>query len=227
MLKDSPKAKTLSSFRSHKVWIVACWGLSIVFGTALRLGWIPAIDLPVLTWIHNNQVSWLQQLMYIFSIIGNWQAYLIVLVVLALILISKKQLRTWLILTFNTLTTFGMSQLFKLIFHRERPSDFFLIEQGGHSFPSGHAMVSVALYLSAALMLARLYPDEKWKSVNLGIISFMPGLSRLFMGVHYPTDVLIGWLLGVSAAFFWYELWLQPEKEKSIIRLAGKSLFHD
>ncbi|NLC40873.1 MAG: phosphatase PAP2 family protein [Clostridiaceae bacterium] len=226
-MTDSSEGKNLSSFRSHKVWIVACWGLAIVFGIALRLGWMPAIDLPILTWIHNNQVSWLQQVMYVFSISGNWQAYLILLAVLALILIPKKQLRTWFFLTFNTLTTFGMSQLFKLIFHRERPADFFLIEQSGLSYPSGHAMVSVAFYLSAALMLARLYPKGKWKSIILGAVSFLPGLSRLFMGVHYPTDVLMGWLLGVSAAFFWYELWLQPEKEKSIIRLAGKSLFHD
>lgn len=210
--------------KSSKVWIISIWVLAILFGIALSLGWMPAIDLPILSWIRDHQVAWLQQVMYIITLGGYWPVYIILLLVLALILIPRKQLRSWLILALNAGATWGMNNLMKVIFQRERPFEFFQMEQGGLSYPSGHAMVSVAVYLLAALLLARAFPKLKWLAVVIGVASFLPGLSRLFMGVHYPTDVIIGWLLGLSAAIFWYKVWLNLEKEKALFSLLKKSL---
>lgn len=226
-LTDLSEAKKLSSFRSHKLWIVSIWGIAIAFGVALRLGWVPAIDLPLLTWIRDHQLAGLQRIMYIITVAGTWPVYIILLLLLALILLSKKQLRAWVILALNAGLTFAVNNLLKVILRRGRPLDFFQISQGGSSYPSGHAMVAVAFYLLAALMLAKAFPRLKWLAAVIGVVSFLPGLSRLFMGVHYPTDVIMGWLLGVSAAFFWYEIWLQPEIEKLFLLLAKKSLAHD
>ncbi|HHU07426.1 MAG TPA: phosphatase PAP2 family protein [Clostridiaceae bacterium] len=209
---------------SFAVWIVSIWGVAILFGVALRLGWVPAIDLPILTWIHNNQIDGLQQFMYIITLGGYLRAYIIVLSILALILIPRKQIHAWVVLTLNAAATFGINELMKVIFQRERPLVFFQIEQEGFSYPSGHAMVSVAFYLLAAMMLAKAFPKLKWVAVILGVVSFLPGLSRLFMGVHYPTDIIMGWLLGLSAAFFWYRIWGRKGTEHiSSNKLAGCS----
>ncbi|NLC89797.1 MAG: phosphatase PAP2 family protein [Clostridiaceae bacterium] len=226
-LTNSSEVRKPASFRSRKLWIVSIWGIAIAFGVAVRLGWMPAMDLPLLTWIRDHQLAGLQRIMYIITVAGTWPFYIGLLLLLALILIPKKQLRDWLILALDAGLTFAVNNLLKVIFQRGRPLDFFQISQGGSSFPSGHAMVAVAFYLLAALMLAKAFPRLKWLAAVIGAVSFLPGLSRLFMGVHYPTDVVLGWLLGVSAAFFWYEVWLQPEMEKSILRLAKKSLFHN
>ena len=208
-----------SLFRSPKVWIASIWGIAIVFGIALRLGWMPAIDLPILSWIHNNQVPQLQQFMYIITLGGYWPAYVIILAILALVFIPKKQLKTWVILAASAAVTFGVNELMKVIFQRERPLEYFQMNQGGLSYPSGHAIVSVAFYLLTAMMLAKAFPKLKWLSAIVGVASFLPGLSRLFMGVHFPTDVLMGWLLGLSAAYFWYLIWLarcfKASEEKS------------
>lgn len=198
---------------SIAVWIVSIWGVAILFGVALSLGWVPAIDLPIMTWIHDNQIDGLQQFMYIITLGGYWPAYVILLAVLALILIPKKELKTWVILAATAAATFSANELMKVIFQRERPMEFFQMEQGGLSYPSGHAMVSVAFYLLAALMLAKAFPKLKWAAVILGVVSFLPGLSRLFMGVHYPSDIIMGWLLGLSAAIFWYRVWLRKGTE--------------
>ena len=226
-LTVTSEVKKISSFRSHKGWILSIWGLAIAFGIALRLGWMPAIDLPVLTWIRNHQLAGLQRIMYVITVAGTWPVYIGLLFLLALILIPKKQLRVWLILALDAGLTFAVNNLLKVIFKRGRPLDFFQISQGGSSYPSGHAMVAVAFYLLAALILAKSFPRLRWLAAIIGVASFLPGFSRLFMGVHYPSDVIMGWLLGVSAAFFWYQLFLQPEKEKHILRLAKKSLFHN
>lgn len=93
-----------------------------------------------------------------------------------------------------------LNLVLKNIFLRPRPdfANAFYIESG-YSFPSGHAMLSVLFYGMAAYLLAR---DLTWKGqVRLGVTAFtlslLIGFSRIFLGVHYLTDVLGGWAAGV------------------------------
>lgn len=212
------------SLRSLAIWSLANWILALIIGIAIRFGWLPAIDIPLLTWISGLQANGLHSLMRLLSLSGHWLTFLIILTTLAVLLIRKKQFRTWLILALSTLSTWLMNLLLKISFQRQRPLEFFRIEQSGLSYPSGHAMVSAAFYFLTALMLARSFPTKRWPPIALGIFSFLPGLSRLFLGVHYPTDVIMGWLLGLSAAFFWYQLWLEREKEHKLLQIVKRSL---
>lgn len=218
-MSETKANNTLTAqLKSPLIWIVAVWIMAIIFGIALKLGWMPAIDIPILSWIKDNQIESLQQVMYIITMAAYWPAYVIILAILAVILLLKKEWQSWFILASCAAVTWGLNGVMKIIFQRERPYEFFQMEQGGLSYPSGHAMVSAAFYLLAAILLAKAFPKLKILAVLIGIFGFLPGLSRLFMGVHYPTDVFVGWLLGISEAWFWYKVWLFFRKEKTELK---------
>ena len=89
--------------------------------------------------------------------------------------------------------------VFKNIFKRDRPNILRLIEETGYSFPSGHAMASMAFYGSIIVLTLNSKMEKKYKwiiNIFLGILIFLIGMSRIYLGVHYPSDILGGWLIG-------------------------------
>lgn len=108
-----------------------------------------------------------------------------------------------------------LSTLSKLGFDRPRPD---LVPHGMDvftpSFPSGHALSSAVVYLTLGALLARTESEPWVKAYVLGlavVLTLLVGLSRVYLGVHWPTDVLAGWTLGASwAALCWLVvIWLQ------------------
>lgn len=101
-----------------------------------------------------------------------------------------------------------LSSLFKMGFDRPRPD---LVPHGMHvysaSFPSGHAMVSAVTYLTLGALLARLHRPRALKAFFLGVaivLTVVVGISRVYLGVHWPTDVAAGWAAGsVWASACW------------------------
>jgi undecaprenyl-diphosphatase len=75
------------------------------------------------------------------------------------------------------------------------------------SFPSGHAMLSAIVYLTIGALVARDQPSVRLKTSIIGVaifLSLLVGVSRVYLGVHYPTDVLAGWTLGCAWACLWW-----------------------
>lgn len=110
-----------------------------------------------------------------------------------------------------------ISQTMKFAFARPRPE---LVPHGTEvytaSFPSGHSMMAAVVYLTLGALLAGTQQDVRLKAYILTIavaLTVMVGASRVYLGVHWPTDVLAGWMLGgVWASLCWMVmLWLQSK----------------
>lgn len=94
-----------------------------------------------------------------------------------------------------------LNQIIKFIMQRPRPTEFRIIEETGYSFPSGHSMVSLAFYGYLIYLIYRYIKNKyiKWSLiVLLSILICLIGISRIYLGVHYTSDVLGGFLLSIS-----------------------------
>lgn len=126
------------------------------------------------------------------------------------LVIVGKQHAGWLLLG---ATTGGLTlmHLLKSWINRPRPDPNFVSHHlslaGSASFPSGHAMLSAIVYLALGAMLARLVQRRRLKTffITLALgLSFLIGISRVYLGVHYPTDIIAGWTAGlVWGTFCW------------------------
>ncbi len=97
-----------------------------------------------------------------------------------------------------------VSTILKMSFNRPRPDIVpHLSAVYTSSFPSGHSMLAATVYLTLGALLARFVPERRFKAYFLIVALILTGLvgvSRVFMGVHYPTDVLAGWVAGLTWA---------------------------
>ncbi len=94
-----------------------------------------------------------------------------------------------------------------------------LLEEKSLSFPSGHSMMSAIVYLTQATLLSRIEENRKAKIYIISVallLTFLIGISRVYIGVHYPTDVLAGWIAGISWALLcWYIASLLEKRNNS------------
>lgn len=108
-----------------------------------------------------------------------------------------------------------LSSTLKIGFERGRPD---LVPDAPRvfsaSFPSGHAMLSAVTYLTLAALLMRIEAKRRTRIYLLGVavlLTLLVGVSRVYLGVHWPTDVLAGWCMGAAWAMLWWAvaLWFQ------------------
>ena len=97
-----------------------------------------------------------------------------------------------------------LSELLKWWFARKRPEIVpHLVNVGSASFPSGHSLLAVVTYLTLGAVLARFVPRRRSRTYCIVVsllLALLIGLSRVYLGVHYPTDVLAGWSAGLAWA---------------------------
>lgn len=128
---------------------------------------------------------------------------IIALVVAGFLFIQRRPLAAVTLLT-ALLGGVAMSQSLKLLFGRERPPlDYQAAEAINASFPSGHAMLSAVAYLTIGAIVAKALPKRRLKSyvmIVAVLLTLIVGLSRIYLGVHWASDVLGGWLVGAAWA---------------------------
>jgi undecaprenyl-diphosphatase len=152
---------------------------------------------------------WFEELVRDITALGSMAVLTLVVVVAVLFLVLADRARTALFVGFATASGTLVSTLLKEAFGRPRPD---IVAHGANvytaSFPSGHSMLSAVVYLTLAALLARLMPTLRLKVYTLGValvVVVLVGLSRIYLGVHWPSDVLAGWAAGAAWALIcWF-----------------------
>ena len=104
-------------------------------------------------------------------------------------------------MTLNLTINFIFNQYLKLFFSRPRPVDLMIVEEKGYSFPSGHSMISMAFYGFIIFLIWKYLKNKKLKwlyTILLGILIVLVGTSRIYLGVHYASDVLAGFYFSIA-----------------------------
>ncbi len=145
--------------------------------------------------------GWLQQTAVDISALGGFAVLtLLILSVVCFLLLARKYGSVLLVLV-ATLGGWALSTGLKGFFDRPRPAVVpHLTHVGSASFPSGHSMLSAVVYLTLGALLARLVAKWSLKLYLIGVaalVAVLVGATRVYLGVHYPSDVLAGWAAGL------------------------------
>ena len=123
----------------------------------------------------------------------------IFLIIVTVVLLKNKKIGISILSNLVIITI--LNQLLKKILQRPRPDEFRIVEASGYSFPSGHSMVSMAFYGYLIYLIYKYVKNKyiKWISIIfLSILICLIGISRIYLGVHYTSDVLGGFLISIS-----------------------------
>ncbi|CAN1211502.1 Phosphatidic acid phosphatase type 2/haloperoxidase domain-containing protein [Tumidithrix helvetica PCC 7403] len=173
------------------------WGMDYIFTRTIPN--LYPTEVEILQWIHHFTNPFLDALMLLVTKLSNPEVAISVgLVTLVTLLIRQAHLEAR-IFTIAGLGAIFLNRGLKPVFARLRP-DLYpqIIQENSFSFPSGHALGTVVLYGAIAYLLAKYYPHYRiWIYLLVAILVMAVGLSRLYLGVHWPTDVLAGWAIGL------------------------------
>lgn len=159
----------------------------------------------------------LQEAMRDVTALGGFTVLTLVTVVAAAAFLLHRKVRHALVLVVTVLVAQAGSEGLKGLYGRPRPD---LVPHGVYvysgSFPSGHSMLSAAVYLTLAALIASLEPRRGAKVLVFAtavLVMLAVGVSRIYLGVHWPSDVLAGWCAGaVLALFAWSVLLRAPQR---------------
>jgi undecaprenyl-diphosphatase len=158
---------------------------------------------------------WVEEAMADITALGGYAVLTLLVAGVVIYLISIGKRGTALLVGGAVVSGAVLSALLKLGFDRPRPD---LVAHLSHanssSFPSGHAMLAAVTYLTLGVLLTRAHRQRRTKIIVMTfaiILTVLIGLSRIYLGVHWPTDVMAGWALGAAWAALWWlvALWLQ------------------
>ncbi|WNB93777.1 phosphatase PAP2 family protein [Bacillus sp. NEB1478] len=177
-------------------FIISFCCLITIFCAFYQYSFIEYLDTGIRSLLFNARNDFLNYAVLAFTHVGD-AAVLGTICLLGTIVLFfyKKWINGFLLLSSLTVT-FGLNKLIKNAFERERPLEHRLLDEDGFSFPSGNAMVGTSFYLFAAFILYQKF-QKPWILWVGTIFPFLLGISRIYIGVHYPSDILAGFCIGV------------------------------
>jgi len=197
------------------VWVFAELASGVMAGATLRF------DDAILEWLHRHATSGWDQVALQITDVGNGTSVAVITLVVSAFLWAFRQ-RGAVLLVIMAVVGADLGQtVLKLVFQRPRP-ELFVIQTPyarpvSTSFPSGHATGAIALYLVLAYLLDRLGGTRPFRWITNLIAALLIlgiGVSRVYLGVHYPSDVVAGYLIG----FAWVTLCVFGIESVGIIR---------
>jgi undecaprenyl-diphosphatase len=167
---------------------------------------IVSFDSSIISYVQGLEAPWLTTIMRFFTFIGDTIPVIILTLVSLFLLYKVLNHRAELVLFLAVML--GANILFltlKSFFHRARPDLHRLAEATNYSFPSGHATMAFALYGVLTFLLWRHINTSFKRTIHIilsGSVILSIGISRIYLGVHYPSDILAGYFIST----FWLTL---------------------
>ena len=189
--------------------------LAIVITINVKNGKILELDLNIYKFFSENIIN--DKLTPIVKVITHIGGAKIVFVLTILAIILIKGLKNKLFLLTGVVGTAGLNVVLKHIVQRERPNINRLIPEEGYSFPSGHSMMSMAFYGMLIFLIFKYVKNTtlKWTLiVILTILLSTIGITRIYLGVHYPSDVIGGFLVSLTYLFILTEIYNKVKIEE-------------
>ncbi len=179
----------------QKIIILSC--IFIIWTILVITNSLTLFDDKIYQFIISFQNDTLTNIMKVITSFANPLTIVSLCLASLLSLIWKYKASIYLIIITIISTVFNF--LTKNIVLRTRPDHLRLIEETGYSFPSGHAMGSITFYGFIIFLLSKSKINKYLKiflSIIIGLTIFLIGISRIYVGVHYPSDIIGGFLLG-------------------------------
>lgn len=195
--------------------IIAGLWLVIVLADGVVEGETSEMDMAILMTLRedgdtNNPLGppWLEEMMRDFTALGGTGLLTLIVGAVAIYYAIQGRYREMMMLITAVAGAYLLSYSLKGLFDRPRP-EFIPPSEYTYtaSFPSGHALLAASTYLTLAGILAQLLPRRRLKAYVLVLALFivlLVGFSRVYLGVHWPSDVLAGWLIGLVWAIAWW-----------------------
>ena len=178
--------------------------LILAVGNIFNQSWLDTMDQAIGQAAVNLRSDFLTPIFRMITIFGGTLFSIFLLVVvcsLFFFVLKKRDLAIWYGLT-AAIGGGALNQIVKYAFQKPRPIFEHLVVQDGYTFPSGHAMGSIVVYGGLLFLLYRITKSQTLKTIfSIGIVVFilLIGLSRIYLGVHFASDIIGGYSLGGAA----------------------------
>lgn len=161
------------------------------------------LDTAVAAWVALHRLPWATAFMRAMTLLGSSGGMALLGLLAVGFFLWQKRRRPALTVVASLAGSWIMNELLKALFHRERPGGLWLTPASGYSFPSGHSMVSMSFLLVMSWLLGAGQSHRRRWLLTAGavIVSGLIGVSRVYLGVHYASDVLGGWIGGALWAW--------------------------
>jgi undecaprenyl-diphosphatase len=173
-------------------------------------------DVTIISYIRGMESPLLTRMMTFFTEIGNGLSIVVITIIVMIVLYKfLDHRRELLFLAWVIIGSSLLNVMLKLLFQRERPTIDRLVEAIGYSFPSGHSMAAFSLYGALAFLIWK-HITTVFGRVMVIIVSSLfivtIGVSRIYLGVHYPSDVIGGYLMSacwLTSSIWFYQSYLE------------------
>lgn len=179
----------------RKILTIIFLGLFILDLILVLTSNISAFDNAIYKFIISFKSDTLTDILKIISFLASTKVIIIFNIIIAIIVLISKR-TNMLLITISSISSGVINNLVKYIIKRDRPFGIALVQENFYSFPSGHSMISVLFYGMIIYML--IEHNFKYKKILIPLISIyilLVGISRIYLGVHFASDVLGGYLL--------------------------------
>lgn len=195
----------------------------IIIAMLVCLDTTNVFDTTITNFIHRNISGEIHKILEVITFVGGVKFLPLFVLFICLVLVLKRKRNCAELLLFNSLLSTIAYIVLKNIIQRPRPSIFLFITETGYSFPSGHATNNMAFYGMLIYLSSKTIKDKKVKIFTITLLSLwivIMGITRIYFNVHYPSDVIAGYVLGSICILI--SLIIETKRQKKILEKIQK-----